>query len=55
MPETAPTLAPPADQKLTLSNEDYSWLTPEPESPGRKMSRKVMANPLVPIGEFQSH
>lgn len=41
-------LAPPTDIKL--SSEDYSWLTPEPETPAKKMSRKVQANPLVPIG-----
>ena len=50
MPET--TLAPPPDAKL--ASEDYSWLQPEPETPARKMSRKVQANPLVPIGEFTS-
>ena len=49
MPETGSTsLAPPTD--VELSREDYSWLTPEPETPAQKMSRKVMANPLVPIG-----
>ncbi|CAI8041299.1 HIG1 domain family member 2A, mitochondrial [Geodia barretti] len=49
MPETGSTsLAPPTD--VELSREDYSWLTPEPETPAKKMSRKVMANPLVPIG-----
>ena len=48
MPET--TLAPPPDAKL--ASEDYSWLKPEPETPGKKMSKKVQANPLVPLGEF---
>ena len=42
-------MGPPMDVELT--EEDYSWLTPEPETPARKMSRKVMANPLVPLGE----
>ena len=48
MPETH--LAPPPDAKL--ASEDYSWLKPEPETPGKKMSKKVQANPLVPLGEF---
>ena len=49
MPETGvTTLAPPPEAEL--SREDYSWMAPEPETPAKKMSRKVMANPLVPIG-----
>ena len=50
MPED---LAPPAEAKLT--DEDFSWLLPEPESPGSKLTRKVKENPFVPLGEFFSH
>lgn len=47
MPETV-TIGPP---EAKLTEEDLSWLTPEEESPGKKMGRKVMANPFVPIGK----